>query len=801
MRTSRAAKRFFSVPSALAAIAVAAIVACAPLRAAAAGAGGAAKPAVTRVDFLARAGLAVNGAGPLLVKIDPARNRLVAANTLSSSISIVDCASGAVENIPLEGRALQHLKAEALAIRAKTGEIYLVGSRCFSIVDPAAKRARTIRTPAQFESIAVDEETGNVFVAGRESAELGFWPAGSGKLRLLPWRSTREDLVNLNASPPPPIRRVVAASELGRIVAIDGYTSTLHLFDARNGKALGSRPLGLTSGGRWHLAGYDPGTHRLYLVIETVDRRVIEAARIDVAGGGDSVVPLPSYTEGVGVAYNPAREEVYVPYDNHASVHVVDWKAGGAVAEIRIPAYGNDASAVDERNGILYIGSWAHGEIDVIDLASRSLATRIEDLGIIPHQFSMAFNPNDGLLYFPKGASAVNGTFGAAVTVLDPAEGMVEKIRTGWAPIDLVEVPSRGSFLVFDNEDEFAEVWPDGRFETRRLPFDYPVEAVLAPGGNVYLSYGPHQSYWPVVYIWGAKNGVLRIDARDLSFYDRRIPRQAHRMVFDSAGMLYFTQNNWGAEEQFIGTIPDEVRLFEIGQRIALGDTVDRETTQRILEYDAGTNRLYLARLPEKDGNPSILQIVDPSAKKVVHRMTVGLTATDLVFDEKRIYVSNFDSRSVTAIDKATFAATEIPVGAQPLALCRLGGSIWAANHGDGTVQEVRPGAKARRLPFDGRPDNLCEWNGRLVVTAHGAGSFHVAELDPATGAWTVLVEEKYPYGDTRFDSRNAAFFMPGQFGDAVFAISRIQAASDGSLWVTDFLSGRLFIVEGRTRP
>ena len=39
--------------------------------------------------------------------------------------------------------------------------------------------------------------------------------------------------------------------------------------------------------------------------------------------------------------------------------------------------------------------------------------------------FTMAFNPNNSRLYFPKGASAVNGTFGAAVTVLDPDDEVI----------------------------------------------------------------------------------------------------------------------------------------------------------------------------------------------------------------------------------------------------------------------------------------------------------------------------------------------------------------------------------------
>ncbi|MFQ6618798.1 MAG: hypothetical protein ACE5QV_08940, partial [Fidelibacterota bacterium] len=35
-----------------------------------------------------------------------------------------------------------------------------------------------------------------------------------------------------------------------------------------------------------------------------------------------------------------------------------------------------------------------------------------------------------------------------------------------------------------------------------------------------------------------------------------------------------------------------------------------------------------------------------------------------------------------------------------------------------------------------------------------------------------------------------------GQFGDALFAITRGRVDAGGRLWVTDFLSGKLFILE-----
>lgn len=757
--------------------------------------------AVRTVDFLAAKGLSVNAAGPVLLRMDEARWRLVVANTLTSSVTLLDCATGRVRNIPVGGRALQHLKSEALAVNARTGDVYLVGHKTLSVVRPDDGTARTIPTGVQFESVAVDESTGNAFLVGRESKELGFHPAGADKLTLVPWLAHREDLINLNATPPPPIRKVVADPVAGEVIAVDGFTSTLHVFGAKDGKLLRTRSLPLLPGGRWHLAGYDARSRELFLVIETAERKVSQAARIDAAGSNDLVVPLPEFTEGVGVLYNWKRREVYVPYDNHPSVHVVDFGKDGEVTEIAVPAYGNDASALDVANDRLYIGSWAHGEVDVIDLARRKLDRRIENLGIVPHMFAMAYDPKSHTLYFPKGGSAVNGAFGSAITALNLMTGKTWKIRAGWAPIDLIEVPARGGFLVFNSEDEFAEVRAAGSPEFHPLPVDYPVRAAAAPGGDVYLSYGPHQTYWPVVYIWGAKNGVLRIAAEDLSFYDRRIARQAHRIVVDGAGVAYLTQNNWGEEEMFLGVLEDPVRLFDPNKRIPLGDKVVRETTQRILARDPATGMLYLVRVGETDAEPSVLQAIDPAARKVRWRTTAGLTATDLEVAGGKVYVANFDSHTVTVADPKTWAVETVGTGRQPLALCAVGEDVFVVTHEGNTIEKLSGERTAAKIPHGRSPDNAFPWGDRIVITSHDPDALYVTEYDPKTRGFALLHREAYPYGDTRFDTGNAAFYLRGQFGDALFSITEGRTDRDGRLWITDFLSGKAFILGAPGRP
>jgi len=751
---------------------------------------------IKKIDLLSGSGFQINAAGPLLIKTDSLRNRVILANTNTSSITVINGNDHSVLNIPIGSRVPQYLKADAMTIDRKTGEIYLIGYHSFHIVSPDQATAKTIATDRQFEMIAVDENTGNVFLVGREDGRLGFYLAKSQRLTYQNWLEKEEKLINLNQTPPPSIRKIVVDNSLKTAVAVDGFTSTLWLFNAATGKPLRHRSLSLTSGGRWHWAGYNEATHHLYVVVETKERRVIQAAKISVTGAEDMTVPLPQLTEGVGIVYNPQFDEIYIPYDNHPTVHLVDFKQRGQVTEIKVPTFGNDGSAIDGKNDILYIASWAAGEVDVIDLKSREFRKRITNLGIIPHMFSLAFNGNNNLLYIPKGATAVNGSFGSAVTVLDPASEKTFKIHAGWAPVDLIEMKDRNSFLVFNSEDQFAEVCYDGSYLFHPLPYDYPLQAVHSLSGDVYLSYGPHQSYWPVVYIWGAKNGILKIDDQDLSFYDRRIPRQALRIVLDKDGVLHMLQNPWGREPQFLGKMEDEIRLFEIGNRIVLSDTVDRETTQRILQYDPELHRLYVARVGEKDEDPGVLQIVDLASNQVINRTLVGITPTDLVFDQRNLYVANFESNNITVIDKLSFVRKEVPTGEQPLKLCARGDDAYVINHRGNSLQEVKGNGAIYAIPFTCLPDNLFAWGKKLVVTAHNPHALYILLFDPETKAFKLLHQEDYPFGDTRFDTGNSSFNVRGQYADALFSITQAKADQFGRLWMTDFLSGKLFILE-----
>ncbi|NIM15582.1 MAG: hypothetical protein GTO45_26695 [Candidatus Aminicenantes bacterium] len=752
---------------------------------------------VKRVDFLADYGLNVNAAGPLMVTMDETRNRIILVNTNTSSISLIDGKDHSVTNIPVKNRVPQYLKMEALTIDKRTGNIYVIGSKSVHIVFPEKKNSVTIDTGEQYEMASVNETNGDAFLVGRESKFLAVVKLKTKKIKRFPWVDKTEKMINLNQTPPPPIRKVACDHSLQRVIAIDGYTSTFYLFSAKTGKLIKKRKIAVKGGTRWHWAGYNEKTHHLYTVIETDKREVNQALKLDVLHSSDTVVKLPGLTEGVGINYNDKRDEVYIPYDNHPSLHVVDFKNNGHVEEIKIPSYGNDASAIDRQKERIYVASWAHGEVEVVDLKTRKLIKRIKDVGIIPHMFNMAFNPNDGKLLIPVGATAVNGSFGAALTVVEPQSETMSKIYTGWSPTALVEIRAKDGFLVFNSENQAAEVLIKENVNVKMfsLPCQFINNAIETRSDTIYVSHGPHQSYWPTVYIWAAKNGILGINPDTMKFYDRRIPRMAHKMVVDKNGVFYALQNNWGKEKQFLLSLPDEIRipLFN-AMRVELEDFVTRETTQRILKYDENRHWLYIVRVGETDGEPGILQIFDPETRNILLKYPCGLTPTDLVFDNNTIYIANFDSNTIAAVNKDDFSVQKLKTGQKPFKLALVNNTLYCINHNDNSLQSFQKETNTYPLPYPGKPGNLFSTGKRLIITSHTSSALYILSFHPREKSFKLVHKEVYPYGETTVDTNNTSFYVRGQFADGIFEINQIKQDKKGRLWITDYLSGKLFI-------
>jgi DNA-binding beta-propeller fold protein YncE len=229
-----------------------------------------------------------------------------------------------------------------------------------------------------------------------------------------------------------------------------------------------------------------------------------------------------------------------------------------------------------------------------------------------------------------------------------------------------------------------------------------------------------------------------------------------------------------------------------------LEDTVLRETTQRILKYDKKRHRLYIVRVGETDEEIGILQIFDPDSHKILLKYPTGLTPTDLVFNEDFIYIANFDSNTITTVKKDDFSVQKIKTGQKPFKLALLNNTLYCINHNDNSLHAIEDEKeiKTYSLPYPGKPGNLFCTGKKLIITGHTSGALHILSFCPEKKSFQLVHKEVYPYGETTVDTNNSAFYLKGQFADGIFEINQIKQDKKARIWITDYLSGKLFIIQ-----
>jgi len=757
---------------------------------------------VVTVDLRARLALEANALGPQVVCADGIRNRVFALCVNSSAVAVVDGETDRVFTIPVGVRMPRRLRDQGAAISAGTGRLFVCAEKMLLIVDADLGSARSVPLPGDFEAIALDDESGRAYLAGRTSGELAIVDLATGTVRASAYTDGTPPLGFTAASAPPPIRLPFVDRSQGCVYVVDGVDSKLFTIDAASGALLAARTLPVGKFPRWHGAGFCERTGRIFVALENEKRAAVHALAIDARGKDDEKIDIPEgHTEPAGVNGDPARGEVYIPYDNRKLIHVARFGEQNALSTIELPSMGVDATAYDPETRTLYAAGWMQAALYVIDMAEGKRTLTVPFAPVYPHMNSIAFNSANGRLYIPSGSTAVNGTFGAALGVFDPRTLAFSKIITGWAPVSLAPRPGGEGFFVFGAEREFAAIDREGRVAMRALPHPYAHQALIEPDGkHVLVAYGPHSSMWPTFYIGGTRNGIALIDGEGRVIEDRMTLRLAQAMAFDQGERLWFLQNTWGREEPFVVCHPGGDQHWF---RLPLEPKVDNECLSRLLAKDEGTGLLFAVRTGNVRGDPGLVHVIDPGTRAVKAALETGRAPTGIAFlpGRSRAFVTNFDDDTVTVIDTACLETTTLPVGDGPLALAAHGetDSIYVVNHLDATLTVIRDGSTGTvPLPAGAMPNNILvdEPGSRAFITAHNAEEARVYLYDPAKATVRTIHTAPHPYGAVSFDEASAAFGGRAQWGDCLFRITHMALGRDGRLWIADYLSGRVWIVK-----
>ncbi len=756
---------------------------------------------VTEVDFLKSLGVAVNAQGAHVVKMDVTHQRIVVACVNSSSLAWIEGHTRKLHTIPIGTRLPRRFHPLSLAIDSLSGKFYLAAEKKLVVVEPNTSQVQSIDLPSDLETVAVDGLTGRAFLTGRASGNLVVVEPNSRRVTEIKWGAALPPIPWAAASPPPPIRKVFVDPNARAVYLVDGAAPQLLTFHADQLTLLHQRSLPVPPYPRWHLAAFDTRRQALYLALETETRDSKGVLRIGTADNSDVLIALPPGSrEPQGISYSYSRQEVYIPYDNHPYIHVVHLAPVVKVDSIAVPRFGMDASAVDEKRGQLFVTNWAQGILYLINLKTRQVDYSVPQFPVFPHMHHLAYNPVTGDLIVPSGATVVNGTFGASVTIYNTLRNELIHQRIGWGPVSLAPQPGADAFYIFGSDQAFACVQPNGQCTYHSIPFLYPHAVHSAPGQNqVWLSYGQHSSMWPSVYIASTRNGVLKFGRESTPISEIVLDRLAQQLTLDRHGNFWALQNTWGTENPYLAYCPAQGGNW---QRVFLPERVDNECSFRLLAADPELDRIYVGRTADLNDQPGTLYIVDQQSQQVLSSVRVGVSPVDICVQPKlnRIIVLNFDSDSATCIDRTTFARRNIPTGDGPLvsAVNPQTGEVCVVNHLNPGLTVLGESSYQLPLPADAWPDNIYFAAGQscFYVTAHQPQAFKIYRLDLAAKKVSLYFETAYPFGEIRFDHANTAFALRGQWADAIYRLTNLAGDAKGRLWVTDYLAGKLWIFE-----
>ena len=192
--------------------------------------------------------------GPLLVRMDPPRDRLVLANTLTSSVTLIDCHDRSVRNIPVGSRVPQYLKSEALAIDSRSGNVYVIGDRTLEVVFPASGR----RAPSPRQAIRDGgrrRSSGNAFLVGRESRDMACVDLKKGRVSTIPWSEKEESARTSTRRRRRPSARSSATAARAPSSPWTATPPPCTRSPPPTASACSRRPW-LVPGARWHFAAY-----------------------------------------------------------------------------------------------------------------------------------------------------------------------------------------------------------------------------------------------------------------------------------------------------------------------------------------------------------------------------------------------------------------------------------------------------------------------------------------------------------------------------------------------------------------
>jgi YVTN family beta-propeller protein len=614
----------------------------------------------------------------------------------------------------------------------------------------------------------------------------------------------------------------------------DGESATLHLPDATRGLAVGNdgqiysvgydthivtvitpimlqdssfysttdNSTGVVTGG---LNVLDPGGHVTYAVSSPVDP-ALGAVAIDSATGQWSFTPSDQARLAAWTAQHDITAMFTITTSDGAEIEVSASITGTVDVDVdAVQVDGAPTGVAVGADGRVYLADRSNHTVTVL-AADGSIETTIE-LGVTPYAIVATSDGSGGIILVSNGIDNI-------LTTIDPSDGFaVSSVELTFHPgaIGGLAVGGDGRIYVASDDDNTVMVYgADGTAE-HAIDVDHPTALAVDSDGRLFVVGSDYTGYLNIYdpdatlissWVMGGDPRGVAVDADGHIFISDRDGGTRDFVIVSSDGTTSeafgLGAAGWGVAVDNKGRVyvanpyDGTVTVVSLPGATTPTNPVDPPRTITVSDLAAvvgiavdRNGRVYVTGSPEANSTP-ILAVVD-STGSVVKVADLGTQPYDVaVGPDGRIYVSDYGSGTVSALDPAADYSSEVVV-TQPNVVALAfdhTGRLYATSFDDATgastlavidlethaIRSIDLGAGSKSFGLATGPD------GRVYATLYSA--------DEAGQRSQLFMFNA--------DGTAAAVNLGSYVDNSL--LTGVAVAADGAVYAADLANGRLVV-------
>ena len=428
-------------------------------------------------------------------------------------------------------------------------------------------------------------------------------------------------------------------------------------------------PVGNTPAG----VGYDSGNGYIYVANNLSNN-------VSVINGTTNIVvaTVPAGANPTGVVYDSKNGYVYVTNSNSLSVTVIDGTT--IVTQVSV-GHGTTMIAYDSGNGYVYAATGQGNSVSVIDGT-----TVLASIPVQQESYGVAYDSGNGYVYVTNAnsntVSVINGT------------SVVATVQVGSIPY----------FAAYDSGNGYIYVTNSGSNTTSVISGTTVVSTIQVGTTPYGVAYDTQNGY---VYVADFGSNTVNV----ISSTTLTLSCVPSSLAVGQASTCTVSVTDTSVNP----TTPSGTVIFSLngastatgsfsGNTCGLGSVNSGESICSVSFTPSGAGMAFVTALYGGDaahspsqGQFTVFVLIHSTSLKVagnvVANVTVGTEPYYLAYDAANgyVYVSNFNSGTVSIIDGTTVGST-LPVGTNPYGVTYDSGNgyVYVANAGSDTVSVIK---------------------------------------------------------------------------------------------------------------